>query len=516
VLFNSYVFIFVFMPIALVGYFMMGRIGKRAAGAWLGMSSLVFYAWWSPPFLLLLIGSISFNYLISLQITQNQGRTGRLNTILTVGIAGNLLALFYYKYLFTLVGFLDSLGVMHLSMNPIILPLGISFYTFTQIGYLVDCRQGMAKEKGLLEYVLFVTFFPHLIAGPILHHKEIMPQFAKPETYRFNKQNLAIGLTIFIIGLTKKVVVADSMIQVVSTGFGNADALGMRASWLTALSYSLQLYFDFSGYSDMAIGLAYMFNVRFPLNFNSPYKARSIIDFWQRWHMTLTRYLTLYLYNPMAMHNMRRRMAKGLTISDKGARTPTGFLTMIAIPIFITMTLAGVWHGAGSQFLIFGLLHSSYLVVNHVWRTFRPSRHLVPDTPIANAATAAFQVLLTYLAVLVAEVFFRAPSTGHAIALLSGMVGLNGISNGAWWSLEFGPFYATVAKLALLFAIVWAMPNTQEIMEKFPAALGRIQANRFKILLWQPTMRWAVASGLAASLCILGLSRHTEFLYFQF
>jgi D-alanyl-lipoteichoic acid acyltransferase DltB (MBOAT superfamily) len=292
--------------------------------------------------------------------------------------------------------------------------------------------------------------------------------------------------------------------------------LGLFVSWLTALAYSLQIYFDFSGYSDMAIGLAFMFNIRFPLNFNSPYKARSIIDFWQRWHMTLTRYLTLYLYNPMAIWIARRRAARGLPISS-GAGTVKGFFGMIAVPIFITMTLAGIWHGAGFQFLVFGLLHGAYLTINHAWRTFRPARfNQVPASALGRTAAVVVQVGLTYLAALVAQVFFRAASSGDAVDLLAGMAGLHGGPILGGWEDSFGSLSQTVGLVALLFAIVWIMPNSQQIMEKYSPALGQIPKTRFAILQWSPSLKWALLMGAACGLAIAGVSEHTEFLYFQF
>jgi D-alanyl-lipoteichoic acid acyltransferase DltB (MBOAT superfamily) len=500
----------------MLAYFLAGRIDRRAAGLSLVISSLIFYAWWNPPFVLVLLGSILFNYAISRWIAHCEGQERTQSAILALGIGIDLAVLVYYKYLFVLVGFLTGLGLVHLELAPIILPLGISFYTFTQIGYLVDCRQGMAKERNIFEYFLFVTFFPHLIAGPIIHHREIMPQFARPETYRLDSGKMAVGLTFFIIGLAKKVLLADSMIQLANAGFAVPGTLGLVTAWLTVLSYSMQIYFDFSGYSDMAIGLAYMFNVRFPINFNSPYKAHSIIDFWQRWHMTLTRYLTLYLYNPMAIAITRRRAAKGLPISSKGAKTVTGFLNMIALPIFFTMILAGIWHGAGSQFLVFGLLHGLYLTVNHAWQIFRPaglsrafrSRLLRPLVVIAP-------VLLTYIAVLVAQVFFRAASCGDAVAMLAGMIGQHG-GGLAGWEDKFGSVSQGTARLLVYFVIVWAMPNSQEIMAKFPAALARIKAAPDGLLQWSPDLRWAVLIGGMAGMAIANLSHHTEFLYFQF
>jgi D-alanyl-lipoteichoic acid acyltransferase DltB (MBOAT superfamily) len=516
-LFNSHIFIFVFMPAALLAYYLLGRINDRAAELSLVVSSLIFYAWWNPPFVLILMSSIAFNYSISHWITRNEGFDRRQSAILALGITANLAVLVYYKYLFALAGFLDSIGMASLKLNPVILPLGISFYTFTQIGYLVDCRQGMAKERGLLDYCLFVTFFPHLIAGPILHHREIMPQFAKNETYQFSRRNMAIGLTIFTIGLAKKVLIADSLSQVSNAGFDAPGTLGLIPSWMTALSFSLQIYFDFSGYSDMAIGLAYMFNVRFPLNFNSPYKARSIIDFWQRWHMTLTRYLTLYLYNPMALWITRRRVARGAPILTRDNKTIGGFLTMIAIPTFITMVLAGVWHGAGLTFLIFGLLHGFYLIVNHAWRIFMPAQaRQDPKNPAALAAIVIAQVLLTYSAALVAQIFFRAGSANDATQLLAGMIGLHGGGAFAGWAYNFGSLAQSALRIAAFFGMVWLLPNTQQIMAKFPAALGQIAASRYRLLEWVPDLKWAVSMGLAAGLAIASLSQHSEFLYFQF
>jgi D-alanyl-lipoteichoic acid acyltransferase DltB (MBOAT superfamily) len=515
-LFNSHIFIFIFMPLALLAYYVLGKINHRAAGFSLVVSSLVFYAWWNPPFVLILMSSIAFNYSISHWITRNEGFETRQSAILILGITVNIAALIYYKYLFALMGFLDSLGVTSLKVDPVILPLGISFYTFTQIGYLIDCRQGMAKDRDFFNYCLFVTFFPHLIAGPILHHREIMPQFANSETYRLSRRNLAVGLTIFIIGLAKKVLIADSLIQVSNAGFDASGTLGLVPAWLTALSYSLRLYFDFSGYSDMAIGLAYMFNIRFPLNFNSPYKARSIIDFWQRWHMTLTRYLTLYLYNPMAIWITRRRIARGAPILTRDAKTVGGFVNMIAIPIFITMVLAGVWHGAGLTFLIFGLLHAFYLIVNHAWRTFAPApMRQDPKSPLAYAAIVIAQVLITYIAALVAQIYFRATSMDNAAQLLAGMVGLHkGMLAG--WEDGFGSMAQITLRIAILFGIAWFLPNTQQIMAKFPAALGQATGNRYRVLEWMPDLKWALSLGLAAGLAIISLSQHSEFLYFQF
>jgi alginate O-acetyltransferase complex protein AlgI len=323
-LFNSYVFLLAFLPLTLIGFHVAARMRHRQAAAWLALASLAFYGWWNPPFLLLLLGSIAFNFGIGHLIATGT-KTARVRSwLLGLGILGNIGLLVWFKYLYPLFGVLRANGVADIPFDDVILPLGISFFTFTQIGYLIDVKQGVAKDRGLLSYVLFVTFFPHLIAGPILHNREMMPQFADRSTYRFSGENFCVGLTIFVIGLLKKCLLADPLSGAVQAGFGAPENLAFFSAWHTVICYSFQLYFDFSGYSDMAIGLARMFNVKFPLNFNSPYKATGIIDYWQRFHMTLTRYLTLYLFNPMALWITRRRAAGGKDVSRKASTSLGG------------------------------------------------------------------------------------------------------------------------------------------------------------------------------------------------
>jgi alginate O-acetyltransferase complex protein AlgI len=370
-------------------------------------------------------------------------------------------------------------------------------------------KQGVAKTRDLLSYVLFVTFFPHLIAGPILHNREMMPQFAEPTTYRFSSANLSIGLTIFAIGLAKKVLLADPLAADVAVNFAHPGSSGLITSWYAVIGYSLQLYFDFSGYSDMAIGLARMFNIRFPLNFNSPYKATTVIDYWQRFHMTLTRFITMYIFSPIALWVTRWRDRHGFDNSRRASATPGGFVSLVAGPTLITMGLAGVWHGAGTQYLIFGLLHGLYITVNHAARIFfPPPKKPPPRTWIAENAIHAAKVLAVYLAALFAFAFFRAPSTGAALQVLAGMAGLHGLGAGL-------P-RATLAQLAILFAIVWFAPNTQQIMTRYEPALGRAVANPYGRLTWHPAAGWAVAAGTVGALGILALGGTTEFLYFQF
>jgi alginate O-acetyltransferase complex protein AlgI len=508
-LFSSFAFIFGFLPLALVGFYACARTGHRFAAGWLVLASLGFYAYWKISFLPLLLISIAFNYGTSRIIAAAEKRPSLQSALLLIGIGADLMALMYYKYLAALVDFLHVQGTVSFTIGDIILPLGISFFTFTQIGYLVDVKQGIAKTRGLLSYVLFVTFFPHLIAGPILHNREMMPQFADPATYRYSSRNLMVGLMIFIIGLAKKSVFADPMAADVAAGFAASGTAGFADAWYAVAAYSLQLYFDFSGYSDMAIGLARMFNVRFPLNFNSPYKATTVIDFWQRFHMTLTRFITMYIYSPIALAVTRRRQAKNLDVSRKATATTMGFTTLVMAPTLITMGLAGIWHGAGLQYLIFGLLHGSYIVVNHAMRIFFPVSKQAPRrSAAAGAAIHVAKVLAVYAAALVAFAFFRSSSVGAALHLLAGMAGLHG--PGSLLPLT------TVARLVLLFAIIWAAPNTQQIMSRYEPALGKAPVNPYAWLSWQPNTRWAVFGGLAAAAGILAIGGTTEFLYFQF
>ena len=520
-LFNSSVFLYAFLPISILGYYLLAqRGGVASAKVWLCAASFVFYGWWNPIFLLLLVGSIAFNYTVSLFLTDSDQGAGQKQTLLlAAGIAANLLLLFYFKYFFSLMRFLHGLGWTRADVSSIILPLGISFFTFTQIGYLVDCRQGLVRERGLLNYILFVTFFPHLIAGPILHHREVMPQFANPDTYRFKAENLAAGLALFAFGLFKKSVLADSIAPWAEAGFLHPLGLQFIQSWSVALAYSMQLYFDFSGYSDMAIALGIMFGVKLPLNFNSPYKASSIIEFWQRWHMTLTRYLTLLLYNPIALWVARYRQAKGLLAGPRAASTLSGFGSVVAFPMMVTMVLAGVWHGAGLQFFIFGALHGAYLCVNHAWRIFGPSsptKQAPPLPPLRRLWCLLWPVALTYLAVLVSQIFFRAGSSGDALALLAGMFGANG---GGLQPLidPSNPRLAAYLLLGLVLAVIaFRAPNVYQIMGERSPALTKVRWTLRPSRQWQPAFGWAMVGALLLFLGSLRSDQAATFLYYQF
>ncbi len=501
-LFTSIPFLLYFMPVVVVGYQLLGKIGRRPVIAWLALTSVLFYAVWNPKFVLLLLGSMALNFLCSRAIAASR-TDSRKKGWMIAGVALNLTALGYYKYLFPLLGWFNSMGWSHRWSN-VILPLGISFFTFTQIAYLVDLAQGEATAQSFPEYALFVTFFPHLIAGPILHHREMMPQFSEEKNYSLRANDFFVGLSWFIMGLAKKSIIADSLAPTADHAFAHVSLLSPSQAWVGVLSYAFQLYFDFSGYSDMAIGIARMFSIRFPMNFNSPYKAPNIIDFWSRWHITLTRYLTLYLYDPISLAISRRRLAAGRKVSRKAQKTLPGFASMVATPMLVTMFIAGIWHGAGLQFLIFGLLHGIYLSINHAWRIFRkaPAGDRLPSL-VAHSGS----VLLTFLCVLVGQVFFRANSTGDANAVLLTLIG---------WRSQAGVAVRpqSVLLLLALAAVVWLAPNTQEILGQGDGSCG-------STLRWlQPrftySWRWAFAVGTLLFGAILFVSNSSTFLYFQF
>jgi alginate O-acetyltransferase complex protein AlgI len=529
-LFNSAAFMFYFLPAAVLGFVLLGRLGRTAVVVWLALMSLVFYAVWNPKYLFVLGGSMLMNYAFSRLIIAAKTQRGK-TVWMIAGVAANLGVLAYFKYLFRFLVFMNQLQFTNAQWSHIVLPLGISFFTFTQIAYLVDLRQGEAEPQDFASFALFVTFFPHLIAGPILHHREIMPQFSEERRFRLDWNDFAVGVSWFILGLGKKVIIADRIAQFSDATFAHPHGLGMVQSWIGALNYAMQLYFDFSGYSDMAIGLARMFSIRFPLNFNSPYKSLNIIDFWSRWHMTLTRYITLYIYNPVALAVNRRRMAKGKAVSRKASRTVAGFLMMVGMPTAVTMFLAGVWHGAGLQFIIFGLLHAMYLSVNHAWRIWRqPAKGAVvaQRSRLSLGAGVAASWALTFVCVVIAEVFFRADSTRDAMALVAGMFGAHGLGlNGIMWppaiaarlhvgaataySLEF----KSLAVLAL-FPVVWLMPNTQQIMGHTQADPKPWLGWLYRTLQWRPNAVWGVGLACTMLLVLMYITYTSSFLYFQF
>ncbi len=518
-LFSSSIFIFLFLPASLIGYQVLSRFGRPALLGWLTVTSLFFYGFWNPVYLILLLGSMVMNFVFSHRIGEGTDEASQ-SRWLTTAIIANLLLLVYYKYLFPVLNFLHVHGPLPHGFSDVVLPLGISFFTFTQIAYLIDLRQGIAKRQGLLPYSVFVTFFPHLIAGPIIHPRELMPQLDEGRIGPLRLNDVALGASWFIMGLGKKVLIADRIAPLADVLYAHPHDAGLSTAWLGSLCYAMQLYFDFSGYSDMAVALARMFSLEFPINFNSPYKSAGVIDFWQRWHMTLSRYLNEYLYTPMLTWVSGKRLDAGKKASRKAAATPEGFLHMVAFPTMTTMFIAGVWHGAGLQFLVFGLLHGFYLCVNNAWRLLTPKGHrwhaVVPVPAM---------VLLTFLSVLVGQVYFRADSVHDATYVLGTMIGLHGLGNGfsAFPYLGEIPTISsflhspllTVAALAGCFFIVWALPNTQEILGQLPSGHTRLPGLLSR-LNWNPTAVWSLGLAVIFCMVILLLDASTRFLYFQF
>lgn len=506
-LFNSFPFLFAFLPVVLVGFHLVGRLGRVAAIGWLSAASLAFYGYWNRAFLLLLLGSIVFNFLCA-QAIAGAGQGGRPQRgFLCAGIVGNLSLLGYYKYLFPFLNAAGSLTTPEHHFGSVVLPLGISFFTFTQIGYLIDLQQGEASALGLLDHLFFVAFFPHLIAGPILHHREFMPQVTKSRVFRLDWEDVAVGSTWFVMGLFKKVAIADQIAPGADLLYASPDGQPLFKVWYGVLCYAVQIYFDFSGYSDMAIGLARMFSLRFPLNFNSPYKAASIIEFWQRWHITLTNYLRLYVFNPIALAVNFRRMAQGKAVGRPGLGTADGFTSMIGIPSLITMLVAGIWHGAGRQFLAFGLLHGIFICINHAWRTFLPKSRAGLGSGHAAAAASVF---VTFIAILSAQVFFRADSVEDAFAVFRGAAGANGLGLAPY----VGPDFSHWVVLGLIFVVIWYFPNTQEILGQYSGEKNTRAAGNF--WQWQPTWSWTVAVAAAFFISFVLIRSAARFLYFQF
>jgi len=527
-LFNSYAFIFVFLPVTLAVFFALGAHHRGLAAGWLAAASMFFYGWWNPVFVPLLAASITANFAFGAAIARARAsdamRRGR--RLLFVAISANLLLLCYFKYAGFLATNLGSITGSTFDLGAIVLPLGISFFTFTQIAFLVDALQGKAREYSFTHYALFVTYFPHLIAGPVLHHREMMPQFGEAATYRIRAENIAVGTTIFLIGLFKKTVLADGIAPHAAPVFAAAasgTAVGFFDAWGGALAYTLQLYFDFSGYSCMAIGLSRLFGIRLPLNFNSPYKAGNIIDFWRRWHMTLSRFLRDYLYVPLGgnRHGPARR-----------------YLNLAA-----TMVLGGLWHGAGWTFVAWGALHGAYLIVNHAWRTLRT--RLGYASARSTRASRALARTVTLAAVVVGWVIFRADSLHAAGLMLRGMAGLSGATLPEAIANALGPlhsllaatgietvpggggrFVATWTTIAVLLAIALWAPNTQEIMRRYRPALDAADGVRTvtttssgprrDTLAWQPSVPWMLYTGALGAAALLSLTRVSEFLYFQF
>ncbi|REL25207.1 MBOAT family protein [Thalassotalea euphylliae] len=522
-LFNSFEFIFIFLPITFILYYLIAKQNwDRIAVAWLVLASLFFYAWWNPSYLILIIFSMLFNYSMGVVIARlGNARSSKL--FLVIGVSINLALLGYFKYTNFIVEQINWALGNSFHLEKIILPLAISFFTFQQIAYLVDTYRHETKEYNFSHYCLFVTFFPQLIAGPIVHHKEMLPQFSNALTSRVNSRNMSIGLTIFTIGLFKKVILADNVALSATPIFdaaGKGAAITFFEAWGGAIAYTLQLYFDFSGYSDMAIGIAFMFGIQLPINFNSPYKAVSIIDFWRRWHITLSRFLRDYLYIALGgnRHGNTRRY----------------------LNLFLTMLLGGIWHGAGWTFIVWGMLHGSYLMINHGWRKLRKDvLNWSDNIPLWEHVTAR---IITLLAVIVGWVYFRAETLAGANHMIATMTGFNGLSLPQSMQSIFGSYAANLSDVGVIFegmfggykanfveGIVWIIaltpialfaPNSMQIANGlFSLNLGQLTVNTYHRIKPNHTATLnyiAWLAGVTFGIIILNLFKVSEFLYFQF
>ncbi|MDP3737305.1 MAG: MBOAT family protein [Hyphomonadaceae bacterium] len=486
-LFHTYLFIFGFLPATLLAFYLAARVSRRLPIFVLIAASIVFYAYWMPEVTLLLLGSIGFNYVAGIFLQSDRPKSvRRLAIIGAITIDLGLLAFFKYANFF--LGTVEAIGGLPRLTIDIILPIGISFYTFTQIAYLVDSYKGEVKERSFSSYVLFVTFFPHLIAGPVLHHKEMMPQFADPETYRFNWMRVTLGVLLFAIGLWKKVVFADTMAPWANDAFNLADDVAktpeLWTAWGGALAYTLQIYFDFSGYSDMAVGLGMMFGIILPINFDSPYRSTSIVEFWRRWHMTLSRFLRDYLYIPLGgnRHGDLSRYRN----------------------LFLTMLLGGLWHGASWLFVVWGALHGVYLIVAHLWS----QAGLKLQSFVGKAAAPVVGWAVTLLAVIFAWVFFRSTTVEGAGDMLAGMTGANGVNPAVLASFLADPRLWGVGSPILVALVAAIMPNSMWLVARAEKILSD---NRHLA-----TAAAGVAAGVGALVALIFIGAQNEFLYFQF
>lgn len=504
-LFNSFEFILIFLPITLTGYFLCARAGRNLAYAFLTVASFVFYGAWSVPYGILLVIQLTANFLIGRYLSQRPNARA-VKVIMIIGVTLNLTLLGYFKYANFFIKTASGVFGGSFDYFEIILPLAISFHTFQQIAYLVDEYRGKAPRYTYLEYVLFVLFFPQLIAGPIVHHWQLIGEFQKSRM-RFDAADFSSGLTFFVLGLSKKVLIADQIASLADPVFDGALLVqpDFVAAWIAVLAFGLGLYFDFSGYSDMAVGLARMFGIRLPYNFNSPYQSASIIDFWKRWHITLSVWLRDYLYVPLG-GNRRGPIRRHANL-------------------MITMLLGGLWHGASWNFVVWGGLHGLYLIINHSWRRWRRHPH------VSSAPHAAASWMITMIAVGVAWVFFRSPSLAHSGAMLWGLAGQAGLAGQSAqallnlpehfhalnWVMQMsalasvGLVQSNSAILIVAWFVACALPNSQEIIDGSQDREVRRHSIR-----WRPDAKWAAGLAFLTLLSLTHLTVVREFAYFQF
>lgn len=503
--FNSYEFLAVFLPLAFIAVAITHKLlGWKGAFTMLAVASLAFYANWGVEFFGILVVSLVSNYVLGNIIIRSKDNKLQSRALLSIGIFANLAGLGYFKYTNFFIDIVNQTiggGHSHLS---IILPVGISFYTFIQIGYLIDAYNGMVKQHSFVKYITFASLFPCVTAGPLILQREIFGQMENRKDAFLDFSRIAAGVTMFTIGLFKKVVIADNIAvysDTVFNGVAAGQSVELITAWLGALAYTFQLYFDFSGYTDMALGLGAIFGIFLPLNFNSPFKATTISDYWQRWHMTMTRFFTNYVFQPMAMNGMRKAVAGQYSPARK-------FVTSGVWPIVFTMLVAGIWHGSGWVFVIYGLMHGIAIAVNNAWQHFK--------MPKLSAPMGWF---LTMLVVVCSLVVFRSPDVTTALTILSSMFGFSGfaVQQGAEIVrlnvLDVAPWIAALGMVVLL------MPNSQEIVSikwistnEKPKVLHRF-IEKFS---WQPNAAWGAMMAVIFVVSFGLIGSDSSFLYYQF
>lgn len=475
-LFSSYIFVFAFLPLTLAGYFLLSKVKSPVPQrVFLIIASLVFYAWFEWKYIFLIAASILVNYLIAIIISRTR-KNGAKKALFILSILFNVLLLGYFKYYDFIIDTVNSIASTEFMLKGIVLPLGISFFTFQQISFQLYLYKNEGENVNLLNYVLFVSFFAQLVAGPIVHYEDLVPQIEKAETRKFNSDNFVLGVYMFIIGLFKKLVIADSVAAFVDNGFSRIEAFGAVPAWVMMFGYAFQIYFDFSGYSDMAIGLGKMFNFNLPVNFNTPYRSSSVAEFWNRWHITLGKTLAETVYIPLG-GNRKGKARKCLNL-------------------FIVFLVSGIWHGASWTFIVWGILHGIARVFEEIFGNVLEKIPLI----IRKAAT--------FLFVSAAFTVFRAETFGDALKVYKGLfnfgnIGFNQIPDIVNDGIISLPFIAAVAKCAAIIAICFILVIKEKNPEKRMAD-------------FRPEKKTAVICSVLFILSVLCMSRSAVFIYFNF
>ena len=485
-LFNSYIFILVFLPLALLGYYGLYRLKNATySKIFLLFMSLWFYAYFNISYLFIILFSIGLNYAFSQILCKCDTKDVYRKWIMVIAIGANIAVIFYYKYYDFFVSTINSCFRLDWQLKNIVLPLGISFFTFQQISYVVDSYRYETKEYSLLDYALFVTFFPQLIAGPIVLHNEMIPQFKNERNYIINWDNLAYGIHIFVMGLAKKVLIADVLGKAVNWGYTTDTVLTSMEVLVVSVSYTLQIYFDFSGYCDMAIGLGKMLNIDIPQNFNSPYVATSIPEFWKRWHMTLTRFLTQYIYYPLG-GNRKGKLRQ-------------------YINIFVVFLISGIWHGANWTFILWGILHGLFNILNRIFQNTWEKLHIVT------------RWVITFMFVNVTWIIFRADTVSQAFMMIRRLFGcenqsINTDLLATFKGVEF-EFLEDILHLPRLDSIV---PPFYMLLYIFGGILICLNCKNNQERDFKPTVANSVCTIFLLVYCIFSLAGVATFLYFNF